>query len=132
MEIINGVDQDDASGDCTDIDNATIDSSVIGGTTPAAAEFTNVGIYAIRFLEKPKDIIDEPEGTVFQYFAINTSNLKEDDMDYSKANFKVSKQWIEDGRIDNTTIRVRRYFNDTWHPMLINNTGEELEDSPPR
>ena len=44
MEIINGIDQDDAGGDCTDIDNATIDSSIIGSTTPAAAEFTNVGI----------------------------------------------------------------------------------------
>lgn len=44
MEIINGIDQDDTGGDCTDIDNATIDSSIIGGTTPAAAEFTNIGI----------------------------------------------------------------------------------------
>jgi hypothetical protein len=40
MEIINGIDQDDAGRDCTDIDDATIDSSIIGGTTPAAGSFT--------------------------------------------------------------------------------------------
>ena len=42
MEIINGVDQDDAVGDVTDIDGATIDDSIIGGTTPAAGSFTTV------------------------------------------------------------------------------------------
>lgn len=43
MEIINGVDQGDiAGGDCTDIDGATIDSSIIGGTTPAAGSFTTL------------------------------------------------------------------------------------------
>jgi hypothetical protein len=43
MEIINGVDQDDVGGgDCTDIDGATIDSSVIGGTIPAAGSFTTL------------------------------------------------------------------------------------------
>lgn len=43
MEIINGVDQDDiGGGDCTDIDGATIDDSIIGGTTPAAGSFTTL------------------------------------------------------------------------------------------
>lgn len=42
MEIINGVDQDDVDGDITDIDGATIDNSVIGGTTPAAGSFTTL------------------------------------------------------------------------------------------
>ena len=42
MEIINGVDQDDVAGDVTDIDGATIDDSIIGGTTPAAGSFTTL------------------------------------------------------------------------------------------
>lgn len=43
MEIINGVDQDDVDGgDCTNIDGATIDDSIIGGTTPAAGNFTTL------------------------------------------------------------------------------------------
>jgi len=43
MEILNGIDQDDVGGgggDCTDIDGATIDDSIIGGTTPAEGSFT--------------------------------------------------------------------------------------------
>lgn len=42
MEIINGIDQDDIGGDCTDIDGATIDDSIIGGTTPASGSFTTL------------------------------------------------------------------------------------------
>ena len=42
MEIINGVDQDDVGGDITNIDGATIDDSIIGGTTPAAGSFTTL------------------------------------------------------------------------------------------
>jgi hypothetical protein len=42
MEIINGIDQDDADEDITNIDGATIDDSVIGGTTPASGSFTTL------------------------------------------------------------------------------------------
>ena len=42
MEIINGVDQDDVGEDITSIDGATIDDSIIGGTTPAAGSFTTL------------------------------------------------------------------------------------------
>lgn len=42
MEIINGIDQDDTGGDCTNINNATINNSIIGGTTPASGTFTTL------------------------------------------------------------------------------------------
>ena len=82
-------------------------------------EVENVEVKVIRFYEKPYVLISEPDDAVYQYFDINTTNLEMENVNYSEMIFQVSKDWIESENIDNTSIRITRYINETWKPMII-------------
>lgn len=86
----------------------------------------NVSITVAKLDGKPAYIIKEISGKVYQYMEINKTILNDTDVDKIKLKFKVEKSWINQSRINSSTVVLNRYTDDTWNPL---NTTKVDEDS---
>lgn len=61
---------------------------------------------------------------VYKYYdfelSSNETQINETDIESAKINFTVEKSWIEENKIDNQTIILLRYFNNTWQNLTTN------------
>ncbi len=77
--------------------------------------------------EEPEDI-PTPDGSSYGIISINigsTGTITSNSADDLVIHFKVSKEWIEEGNIDVSTIRMTRYHGEQWNDLP---TYQESED----
>jgi len=79
----------------------------------------DVSIEVGSLKEKPSNLI-EPLGILHQYVVIATDKIKEDDIEFVSINFKVSKEWINENDIDESSINLNRYIDNSWKKLKTN------------
>jgi PGF-pre-PGF domain-containing protein len=84
----------------------------------------NVRIIIQTLAEIPVETLKDVPGRLYTYFEI-ISNIKDEDINSVVIEFKVSKSWIEDARINKTRISLFRFDDGRWDPL---NTILEREE----
>lgn len=75
----------------------------------------NVNI-SIKKIEKEDAGVPEPSGQVYSYHEIRIRTTQ-GSVEKSKINFKVSKEWIEDKKSNEESIKLIRYHNGSWENL---------------
>ncbi|MEM4221895.1 MAG: NosD domain-containing protein, partial [archaeon] len=58
-----------------------------------------------------------PDGIVYGYYFINMTNFNESDISSAHIEFRVSLYWINENKINESTITLYRYENGRWNPL---------------
>ncbi|MBN1762712.1 MAG: PGF-pre-PGF domain-containing protein [Methanomicrobia archaeon] len=74
---------------------------------------SDVKILIQELESKPGEIVDAP-GIAYSYLNIETENLNEEDIANVNIAFKVRKSWIEENNVDETSIKLNRFFEGEW------------------
>ena len=119
------------SGDETEIiPENTEETGIDSISFTAIANLTNVKISVAKLKDKPGDLNELPTD-VISYLYLNlelTGNdidLTSEDMESIKIKFKVEKSWLEDNKIEKSSIKLLRYVNG-WEILT---TTLDSEDS---
>lgn len=75
-------------------------------------------------------VSDEPDGIVYKNLNIwvgKNGYSTEENIGNPVINFKVSKIWLEENRIQESTIKLNRYHLNAWNPLPTVKTGEDSE-----
>ncbi len=79
--------------------------------------------------EKPADVGDT-KGRSYQMMSITVGSegtISDGNSDNIQISFKVSKKWIEENNIDESTIRMTRFHDGKWQDLPSNQVGEDDE-----
>jgi PGF-pre-PGF domain-containing protein len=79
--------------------------------------------------DKPDDVAD-PKGNSYQLMSITVGNegtISDDNADNILIEFKVSKEWIEEYKIDPSTIRMTRFHDGEWQDLPSDSVEEDDE-----
>jgi len=79
----------------------------------------DVSIEVGSLKEKPSNLV-ETSGIIYQYIEIVTDKIKEDDIEFVSINFKVSKEWINENDIDESSINLNWYIDNSWKKLKTN------------
>jgi PGF-pre-PGF domain-containing protein len=96
-----------------------IDSVKLTTTT----NLNEVKIKIIKLKDKPEEIIDPPKKnrSIYKYLDMkliaNDTYVEEDEIKSLEFKFKVEKAWINNNKIDKTTIRLIRYHDGEWQNL---------------
>ena len=99
--------------------------------TPAK-NLEEVKITVIKLKDKPEEIIDPPKKNVsiYKYLDIklisNETYVDEDEINKLEFKFKVEKSWINNNKIEKSTIKLIRYHDGVWQ-NLSTTLGSENE-----
>jgi len=92
--------------------------------------FSNLNMIITKLYDKPDEIkIDIEDKKVYSYISLelinNYSYLEDNELKELMINFKVTKNWIENNKIDKNQIHLLRFVNNTWIelPTSIINEG---------
>ena len=98
----------------------------------SATNLEEVKVTIIKLKDKPEEIIDPPHMNVSIYkyldmkLIANDTYVKEDEINSLEFKFKVEKTWIDDNKIDKTTVKLIRYHDGVWQNLstTLNNENE--------
>ncbi len=76
----------------------------------------NVVVTVKKEAAKPANVTDAP-GNVFAYLTITALNIKEENITTAKIKFKVLKSWLTDNSIDENSVKMMRYKDNTWQTL---------------
>ena len=71
-------------------------------------KLNNVRIVVSKLSSKPISAMQYPSGNVYQYLEIEKTNIKDEDLKKVIIKFKVEKSWINENKIDESTISLNR------------------------
>ena len=97
--------------------------SIDGIKFTPAKNLEEVEVVVIKLKDKPIEIINPPKNniSVYNYLDIklisNDTYVEEDDIKSLKFKFKVEKAWINNNKIDKTTIELIRYHDGEWQNL---------------
>ena len=89
----------------------------------------NVKIVVSKLTSKPTSTMQDPSGNLYQYLKIEKTNIKDEDLKKVVIKFKVSKSWINENKIDESTISLNRYENNVWIGLSTAKTNEDNDFS---
>jgi len=79
-------------------------------------------INVIRYLEWP-DHIPEPGGFLYHYYEITQKNLDNMTQEDLMIEFHVNRTWVENERINLSSIVLSAYLNETWIDLTVSTSG---------
>jgi PGF-pre-PGF domain-containing protein len=65
---------------------------------------------------------------VYHYIEITSENITEDKIHKVEIQFVVDKLWLNENKIDSSTIRLYRWSNDKWIELTTNKVNESYDD----
>jgi PGF-pre-PGF domain-containing protein len=92
---------------------------------------SNVRLSVEKLSEKP-DNVSLPEGQVYVYMEIGADNLLDNDIENASITFRVNRSWVEDNKINKTSVRLLRHFEDAWQELvtsLVNETADYVYEA---
>lgn len=86
---------------------------------------------SIEVLEKTSCLVsNEPEGIVYKNLNIwvgKNGYSTEENIENPVINFRISKIWLEENRIQASTVKLNRYHLNAWNPLPTVKTGEDSD-----
>jgi PGF-pre-PGF domain-containing protein len=86
---------------------------------------------SIEVLENASSLVsDEPEGIVYKNLNIwvgKNGYSTGENIENPVVNFRVSKTWLEENRIQASTVKLNRYHLNVWNPLPTVRTGEDSD-----
>lgn len=80
-----------------------------------------------RYTAKPTDV-PETEGTVYKYLLITLTNLKDDNVNNLKIEFKVSKDWLTTNKVSEADIVLKRLVSNAWVDLPTTMTATDAKE----
>jgi len=103
-----------------EVDIEEIENIII--TTLNSVESAGITIIKSEYI--PGDIDEEVSGEVFLYLDINLENIDEEDLDSITINFNVDKSWINQEKIEKSSITLYHYKEGSWVALSTTEVGE--------
>jgi PGF-pre-PGF domain-containing protein len=91
------------------------------------SKLKNVKIVVSKLTGKPISTMQDPPGNLYQYLKIEKTNIKDEDLKKVVIKFKVDKSWINNNKIDESTISLNRYQNNVWMRLSTAKTDADNE-----
>ncbi|MFH0875666.1 MAG: PGF-pre-PGF domain-containing protein, partial [archaeon] len=89
--------------------------AINGLTFTVKNQIKSVSLDVLSLKDKPAEII-VPDNTIYQYLQITTT-MTEIDFTKAEIKFKVSKTWIDENKIEISSIVLNRYANNKWEKL---------------
>ena len=86
------------------------------------SELGNVELGVESLAQSPISI--EPSSIVYQYFRVNTKNIKEDDAESFKISFRVTESWLSENSLGSGDVALYR-FTERWEELTTKATGTD-------
>ena len=87
----------------------------------------DINIVIEKLPGKPATVIHNLTGKVYHYIKIDKTNIKDEDIDKATIRFRVEKNWIQQNRINESTIALYRYTN-RWEKLPTRKVSEDATD----
>lgn len=107
--------------------NFSIDSPIIaitGMTVRTLTNVSNIEITVSKLAARPREVVSDAPGVVNQYLSVDKVNITTGDIEKVTMDFKVEKSWISANSINESTVKLYRYFNDRWDKLDTTKTSE--------
>lgn len=79
----------------------------------------------VKSLDSYPDDVPTPEGKAYRYLGIEKKNIDDENIAELIIKFKVKMAWIADNKVDQETIKLKRYNSGRWDDLPTNKTKED-------
>jgi PGF-pre-PGF domain-containing protein len=87
----------------------------------------DVKIDVLKLNEKPSYVTRNISGIVYQYIVVEKKNLNDENIKLVKIKFRLEKSWIDSNNIDNLTVSLNRYQDETWVKLSTVKVSEDRD-----
>lgn len=107
--------------------NKTEDMSVKSIEIFVKNSVNNIQIIITKLADRPASITQSVTGKVYHYIQIDKTNITDADVNKTKIQFKVEKNWTSANNINESTIALNRYADNVWNKLTTTKLTDDTD-----
>jgi len=89
----------------------------------------NIQVVVAKIAGKPASITQEVSGKIYHYIEINKTNITDASINKTTIRFKVEKTWLTTNNINDSTVALYRFSDNSWNKLETTKMGEISGDT---